>query len=84
MFVDWKQMSEDDDGGEAMNSVYYSGLWTKQLKLRTAAKRVKHKRSLKKAILLGNVPVGIVEHLWRLHHKRIHARHRPLGRRQFS
>lgn len=84
MFVDWKQMSEDDDGGEAMNSVYYSGLWTKQLKLRTAAKRVKHKRASKKTILLGNVPVGVVKDLRRLLNKRIHARHRPLGRRQFS
>lgn len=74
-------MSEDEDGGESMNAVYYGHLWTKTLKVRSAAKRVKHKRSGKKAVFLGDMLVCAVKHLVGLHHKRIHSRKSPLLRR---
>lgn len=65
-----------DDEGDT-NAQYYSHLWTKPIKVRSAAKRVKHKRS-QKAVRLGNLSVCLVEHLRRLHHKRVNARLRPL------
>ena len=71
---------EEEDGGESSNANYYGHLWNKQWKLRVSAKRLKHKRHSKKLILLGDMSVGAVKHLLRLHHKRIHARNRPLLR----
>lgn len=69
-------MSDD----EGTNAQYYSAHWTKQIKVRSAAKRLKHKRISKKSVLLGDVSIGTVKHLWRLHHKRKHARKCPLLR----
>ena len=83
-------MDDDDDGGESMNAVYYGHLWTKQIKVRSAAKRLKHKRWSKKTgranllgetVLLGDVQIGTVKHLWRLHHKRKDSPKCPLLRR---
>ena len=68
-----------DDEGDS-NAQYYSHLWTKTMKPRSAPKRVKHKRHLKKAMLLRNMLIGSVEHLARLHDKRIHTAHGPLRR----
>lgn len=75
---------EDGDGGESMNAVYYGHLWTKPMKVRSAAKRVKHKRALKKAVFFGNVSVGAVKHLARLLNKRKDPRHTPLLRGKFA
>lgn len=71
---------EEEDGGESSNAQYYGHLWNKQWKLRVSAKRLKPKRVSKKLILLGDMSVGAVKHLLRLHHKRIHTRKRPLLR----
>ncbi len=76
-------MSDDEDGGERTNAEYYSAYWTKPIKPRTAAKRVKPKRVSKKAMGFGDLAVGLVEHLRRLHHKRIHTRKGPLLRGKF-
>ncbi len=73
-------MTEDTDGGDHTNAVYYEQHWTKQIKVRVYAKRVKPKRYLKKSVHLGDMPVGIVKHLRRLHDKRIHPSHAPLFR----
>lgn len=78
---------EEEDGGESSNAQYYGHLWNKQWKLRVSAKRLKPKRVSKatprlrqELILLGDMSVGAVKHLLRLHHKRIHTRKRPLLR----
>lgn len=68
-----------DDEGDT-NAQYYSHLWTKTMKPRSAPKRVKHKRHLKKTMLLRNMLIRSVEHLARLHDKRKDATHSPLLR----
>lgn len=49
-------MSDDEDGGERTNAEYYSRFWTKPMKVRSAAKRVKPKRSGKKVAPLSSSP----------------------------
>lgn len=74
-------MDDDGDGGEQSNAIYYSWIWTKGMKVRVCAKRVKHKRHSKKVVHLGNVPVSTMKHRFGLHHKGIHTTHRPHLRR---
>ena len=62
------------------NDKYYQHLWTKPLKKRTTAKKVKPKRSLKKTIVLGDMLVRSVKDVRRFHNKRIDATHSPLLR----
>ena len=76
-----REEEEEEDGGESSNATYYSALWNKPIKVRTACKRVKHKRSSKKMILLRDMLVRTAKHLRRLHHERVHSTHPPLLRR---
>ena len=53
------------------------------MKVRTTPKKVKHKRSSKKSILLGNVSVSTIKDLGRFHHKGVNSRTTPLRGGQF-